>query len=181
LDQDHRRKYSIVELFRIFHARGLGKNEIIKVLGIINSGELPYLQEKVDYLRNHVSRLEYEQKKKEYHLSVINKRINDLAYREYSNYHHPISNDDSLKLLPYKEAGIIYSSSDTFDKSIRPISNSPKPLPYRDDGIYSNSNIQDKSIRLVYSATGLSRRISINYNPIANEIIEDSANYVNIS
>ena len=175
---------SFVELFRIFHARGLGKNEIIEVLRVIVTGELPYLQERVDYLRNHVSRLEHEQKKKEYHLSVLDKRINDLAYNEYSKYHPPISNDDSPKPLPYIEDGV-YSNSDTYDKSIRPISNSPKPLPYREDDI-SSSNIEDKSIRLVYSTARQSRRISLNYDPevldnIANEIFEASANHVNIS
>ncbi len=112
----------------------MGKNGIIEVLRVIVTGELPYLQERVDYLRNHVSWLEHEQKTKEYHLSVLDKRINDLAYREYSNY-HPISNDNSPKPLPYIEDGV-YSNSDTYDKSIRLISNSPKPLPYREDGIY---------------------------------------------
>jgi hypothetical protein len=176
---------SFVELFRIFHARGLGKNEIIEVLRVIVTGELPYLQERVDYLRNHLSRLKHEQKTKEYHLSVLDKRINDLAYREYSKYHPPISNDDSPKPLPYIEDGIIYSNSDTFDKSIRPILNSPKPLPYREDGMYSNSNIEDKSIRLVYSTARQSRRISLNYDPevmddIAREIFDASANYLRV-
>ena len=42
----------------------MGKNGIIEVLRVIVTGELPYLQERVDYLRNHVSRLEHEQKTK---------------------------------------------------------------------------------------------------------------------
>ena len=33
-----------------------------------------------------------------------------------------VTNDNSPKPLPYKEDGIIYSNSDTFDNSIRPIS-----------------------------------------------------------
>jgi hypothetical protein len=126
----------------------MGKNEMIETLRIINTGELPYLQEKVDYLRKHLSRLEYKKKDKEYNLSVLDKRINELAYSEYSKYQ--ISNEYS-----------------------------PKPLPYKEDGIYSNSDIEDKNIRPVSNMRLM--RMDINYESVdkaAFEIISASADEV---
>lgn len=36
---------SFLELNKIFHSRGLGRNEVLEILRIICTGELPYLQE----------------------------------------------------------------------------------------------------------------------------------------
>ena len=38
---------SFLELFRIIESRGMNKNDIIDVLTLINTGQLPYLQKKV--------------------------------------------------------------------------------------------------------------------------------------
>ena len=47
---------SLLELFRIIESRGINKNDIIDVLKIINTGQLPYLQKKVANL-TYVARL----------------------------------------------------------------------------------------------------------------------------
>ena len=38
---------SLLELFRIIESRGINKNDIINVLKIINTGQLPYLQSEI--------------------------------------------------------------------------------------------------------------------------------------
>ena len=62
----------LLELFRIIESRGINKNDIIDVLKIINTGQLPYLQKKVANLTSAASWLENEIKKKEYILPSEN-------------------------------------------------------------------------------------------------------------
>ena len=72
---------SLLELFRIIESRGINKNDIIHVLMIINTGQLPYLQKKVANLTYGIAWLENEIKKKEYNLSALNNRMMQLTYR----------------------------------------------------------------------------------------------------
>ena len=56
---------SLLELFRIIESRGINKNDIIDVLKIINTGQIPYLQKKGANLTDGVHWLENEIRKKE--------------------------------------------------------------------------------------------------------------------
>jgi hypothetical protein len=60
-----------LELFKIFHSRGLGRNEVLEILRITVTGELPYLLERVDYLRSQVNWLENEVRRKERNLWIL--------------------------------------------------------------------------------------------------------------
>jgi hypothetical protein len=88
---------SLLELFRIIEFRGINKNDIIDVLMLINTGQVPFLQKKVANLMDGIKWLENEIKKKEYNLSVLDNRTKELAYREDSMYH--ISSVHSTKAL----------------------------------------------------------------------------------
>ena len=83
---------SLLELFRIIESRGINKNDIIDVLMLINTGQVPYLQKKVANLTSAASWLENEIKKKEYNLSILDNRTRELMYREVSMY--PILSDE---------------------------------------------------------------------------------------
>jgi hypothetical protein len=89
---------SLLELFRIIESRGIDKNDIIDVLMLINTGQLPYLQKKVPNLTSAASWLENEIKKKEYNLSTLNNRTRELTYRGDEIY--PMNN--STKDLIYR-------------------------------------------------------------------------------
>jgi hypothetical protein len=73
---------SFLELFRIIKSRGMNKNDIIDVLKLINTGQLPYLQKKVANLTYGLNWLENEIKKKRYNLSVLDNRTKELTYIE---------------------------------------------------------------------------------------------------
>jgi hypothetical protein len=107
---------SFLELFRIIESRGMNKNDIIDVLTLINTGQLPYLQKKVANLTYGVSWLENEIKKKEYNLSTLNSGTRELTYRGDEIY--PMNN--STKELTYRADKIYPTLTD--DKSIRPVS-----------------------------------------------------------
>jgi hypothetical protein len=83
---------SFLELFRIIESRGMNKNDIIDVLTLINTGQLPYLQKKVANLTYGMNWLENEIKKKRYNLSILNNRTKELTYIEEGVY--PISMED---------------------------------------------------------------------------------------
>ena len=89
---------SLLELFRIIESRGINKNDIIDVLMLINTGQVPYLQKKVANLTSAASWLENEIKKKEYNLSTLNSRTRELTYRGDEIY--PMNN--STKDLIYR-------------------------------------------------------------------------------
>ena len=110
---------SLLELFRIIESRGINKNDIIDVLMIINTGQLPYLQKKVANLTSAVSWLENEIKKKRYNLSLLDNRTRELTYRGYEIY--PMNN--STKELTYRADKIYPTLMD--DKTIRPCNPSP--------------------------------------------------------
>ena len=107
---------SLLELFRIIESRGINKNDIIDVLMLINTGQVPYLQKKVANLTSAASWLENEIKKKEYNLSTLNNRTRELTYRGDEIY--PMNN--STKELTYRADKIYPTLTD--DKSIRPVS-----------------------------------------------------------
>ena len=71
---------SLLELFRIIESRGINKNDIIDVLKIINTGQIPYLQKKAANLTDGVHWLENEIRKKEYNLSILDNRTRELTY-----------------------------------------------------------------------------------------------------
>jgi hypothetical protein len=104
---------SLLELFRIIESRGINKNDIIDVLKIINTGQLPYLQKKVANLTDGVDWLENEIRKKEYNLSILDNRTRELTYRGDEIY--PMNNSTR---------GLTYRTDNTYpslmkDKSIR--------------------------------------------------------------
>ena len=86
---------SLLELFRIIESRGINKNDILNVLTIINTGQLPYLQKKAANLTSAASWLENEIKKKEYTLSTPNSRTRELTYREDEIY--PVNNSTKVQ------------------------------------------------------------------------------------
>jgi hypothetical protein len=97
---------SLLELFRIIESRGINKNDIIDVLMLINTGQVPYLQKKVPNLTSAASWLENEIKKKEYNLLTLNNRTRELTYRGDEIY--PMNNRMYPTLMD--------------DKAIRPVS-----------------------------------------------------------
>ena len=107
---------SFLELFRLIESRGINKNDIIDVLKIISTGQLPYLQKKVANLTYGIDWLENEIKKKEYNLSTLNNRTRQLTYRGDEIY--PMNN--STKDLTYRADKIYPTLMD--DKTIRPVS-----------------------------------------------------------
>ena len=104
---------SLLELFRIIESRGINKNDIIDVLKIINTGQLPYLQKKVANLTDGVDWLENEIRKKEYNLSILDNRTGELSYRGDEIY--PMNN--ITRALTYRTDNIYPSLIE--DNSIR--------------------------------------------------------------
>jgi hypothetical protein len=72
---------SLLGLHRIVKSRGMGEQEIVNVLKLANNNGLQFLQEKVDYLRNHLRNLEIEVKNKEYNLSTLDNWTRQVTYR----------------------------------------------------------------------------------------------------
>ena len=72
---------SLLGLHRLVKNQGMGEQEIVNVLKLVNSNEIQLLQERVDYLRNQLRILEIEVKNKEYNLSTLDNRGRDIAYR----------------------------------------------------------------------------------------------------
>ncbi len=107
---------SLLELFRIIESRGINKNDIIDVLKIINTGQLPYLQKKVTNLTYGIDWLENEIKKKRYTLSILHTRTRELTYRGDELY--PMNN--STKDLIYRADKIYPTLME--DKTIRLLS-----------------------------------------------------------
>jgi hypothetical protein len=107
---------SLLELFRIIESRGINKNDIIDVLMLINTGQVPYLQKKVANLTSAVSWLENEIRKKEYNLSTLNSETRQLTYRGDEIY--PMNN--ITKELTYRADKIYPMLMD--DKTIKPVS-----------------------------------------------------------
>jgi DNA-binding Lrp family transcriptional regulator len=57
--------HTLLRLHKIVKDLGMGEQEIINVLKLANNNEIQFLQERVDYLRNHLRNLEIEVKNKE--------------------------------------------------------------------------------------------------------------------
>jgi uncharacterized protein YerC len=104
---------SFLELFRIFHARGLGRNEILEIIRVIVTRELPYMLGKIDDSRKELNWLENEIRRKEQYLWILTEKVKELL----SNGRLiPMSNTTSE--LTYRPDPLIYN-----DPSIRPRSN----------------------------------------------------------
>jgi hypothetical protein len=54
------------------------EGEVINVLKLANTNELPYLQGKVEYFRNEINKLEFEKTKCINELLVLTNRIDEL-------------------------------------------------------------------------------------------------------
>ncbi|MGB7956750.1 MAG: hypothetical protein WCF23_22485 [Candidatus Nitrosopolaris sp.] len=72
---------SLLRLHRLVKNQGMGEQEIVNVLKLANSNEIQLLQERVDYLRNQLRKLEIEVKNKEYNLSTLDNRMRQITYR----------------------------------------------------------------------------------------------------
>jgi hypothetical protein len=130
---------SLLELFRIIESRGINKNDIIDVLMLINTGQVPYLQKKVANLTSAASWLENEIKKKEYNLSTLNSRTRELTYRGDEIY--PMNN--STKELTYRADKMYPTLMD--DKTIRPVSSNMR-LVRRNDTYKSIDSLANEII-----------------------------------
>jgi hypothetical protein len=130
---------SLLELFRIIESRGINKNDIIDVLMLINTRQVPHLQKKVVNLTSAINWLENEIKKKQYNLSVLDNRIKELMYREDSMY--PISSVYSTKALNYRGDKIYPTLMD--DNTIRPVSSNMR-LVRRSDTYKSIDSLADE-------------------------------------
>jgi hypothetical protein len=153
---------SLLELFRIIESRGLNKNDIVDVLMLINTGQVPFLQKKVANLTSAASWLENEIKKKEYNLSVLDNRTKELKYRgdcTYRGYRedsmYPISSVHSTMAFTYSKDDI-YPNIE--DKSIRPVSTNIR-LTRRND-FSSNCNLIDSLATEVVDAWADRKQIS---------------------
>jgi hypothetical protein len=153
---------SLLELFRIIESRGINKNDIIDVLMLINTGQVPFLQKKVANLTSAASWLENEIKKKEYNLSVLDNRTKELKYRgdcTYRGYRedsmYPISSVHSTMAFTYSKDDI-YPNIE--DKSIRPVSTNIR-LTRRND-FSSNCNLIDSLATEVVDAWADRKQIS---------------------
>ncbi len=69
---------SVLKLHRVVEEQGMGEQEIINVLKLANNNELPYLQDKVEYLRNEINNLELEKAECTNHVLTMTKKIDDL-------------------------------------------------------------------------------------------------------
>jgi uncharacterized protein YerC len=114
-----------LELFRIFHARGLGKNEILEIIRVIVTRELPYMLGKIDDSRKELDWLENEIRRKEQYLWILTEKIKELSYKGRII---PMSNTTSE--LTYRPDPHIYN-----DPSIRPLSSN---MRIRSDDSYKS-------------------------------------------
>ncbi len=115
-----------LELFRIFHARGLGRNEILEIIRVIVTRELPYMLGKIDDSKKELNWLENEIRRKEQYLWIITEKIKELL----SNGRLiPMSN--STRELTYRPDPLIYN-----DPSVRPLSSNK--MSTRSDSSYKS-------------------------------------------
>jgi predicted nuclease with TOPRIM domain len=69
---------SIASKHQIVEKQWMGENEVINVLKLANNNELPYLQDKVEFLRNDQNNLELEKAECTNHVLTLTRRIDDL-------------------------------------------------------------------------------------------------------
>jgi hypothetical protein len=69
---------SLLKLHKIMEEQRMTEGEVINVLKLANTNELPYLQGKVEYFRNEINNLELEKAKCTNELIVLTKRIDEL-------------------------------------------------------------------------------------------------------
>ena len=68
-----------MRLHRIVNDLGMGEQEIINVLDLANHNQLEYLQDKVEYLRNEINKLELKKTECTNHVLTLNRRVDDLT------------------------------------------------------------------------------------------------------
>jgi prefoldin subunit 5 len=69
---------SLLKLHKIVEEQRIGEQEIINVLKLANNNELPYLQDKVEYLSTQINNLELEKAKCTNDVLILTKRIDEL-------------------------------------------------------------------------------------------------------
>jgi len=69
---------SLLKLYKIVKEQDMGEDEVRNVLKLANNNELPYLQDKVEYLRNEKNNLEREKGECTNHVLTLTRRIDDL-------------------------------------------------------------------------------------------------------
>jgi len=69
---------SVLKLHKIVEEQGMSENEVINVLKLANNNELPYLQDKVEYLSTKINNLELEKAKCTNDVLILTKRIDEL-------------------------------------------------------------------------------------------------------
>jgi chromosome segregation ATPase len=82
---------SVLKLHKIVTEQEMGENEIINVLKLANNNVLPYLQDKVEYLRNEINNLELKKAECTNHVLTLSKRIDD--FRETVNVYESSLNE----------------------------------------------------------------------------------------
>ena len=65
---------SFLILHKIVEEQGMGENEVINVLKLANNNELPYLQDKVEFLRNEINNLELEKANCTNHILTLHQK-----------------------------------------------------------------------------------------------------------
>ncbi|PWU79895.1 MAG: hypothetical protein DLM72_15020 [Candidatus Nitrosopolaris wilkensis] len=120
---------SLLELHRIIKGQRMGEEEIINVLKLANNNGIQLLQERVDYLRSHLTNLEIEHRNKEYNLSTLDSSTKELTYGTNGVYSIPIE-----------------------DKSIRPVYSNTRLT--RRNVFNNNYQISDDSDTEVFYADG---------------------------
>ena len=87
-------KYSLrsyLELHKIVSAQGMGEQEIVNVLKLANNNEVSFLQEKVEYLRTEINKLELKKTECTNHVLTLNRGVGDLI--EIVNMYEPSLNE----------------------------------------------------------------------------------------
>ncbi|MGB7957189.1 MAG: hypothetical protein WCF23_24710, partial [Candidatus Nitrosopolaris sp.] len=104
---------SLSGLHRMVKSQGMGEQEIVNVLKLANDNGIQFLQEKVDYLRNHLRNLEIEVKNKEYNLSTLDNRTRKMTYRAIPLEDKSIRQESSSMGLTRRNDYKISDDSDT--------------------------------------------------------------------
>jgi hypothetical protein len=112
----------------------LGRNEILEIIRVIVTRELPYVLGKIDDSRKELNWLENEIRRKEQYLWILTEKIKELSYKGRII---PMSNTTSE--LTYRPDPHIYN-----DPSVRPRSNMRST---RSDSSYRS--VEDLASRII--------------------------------
>jgi hypothetical protein len=112
----------------------LGRNEILEIIRVIVTRELPYILGKIDDSRKELNWLENEIRRKQQYLWILTEKIKELSYKGRII---PMSNTTSE--LTYRPDPHIYN-----DPSVRPRSNMRST---RSDSSYRS--VEDLASRII--------------------------------